>query len=147
MYKVSECVCADVDEPPRSDAGQDVVIQLPTDWAVLDGRDSVDDHAVARYEWTLLRGDTAINMKVRGLGKLPVLLLAGRLELGMLTNRTSVTLVSHFLSVFAESTRLHNASAVATQIRVYYQCSPASAQAAGPVSKCMAVIPLATPKM
>lgn len=56
---------ADVDEPPRSDAGQDVVIQLPTDWAVLDGRDSVDDRGISRYEWTLVKGDTAINMKVR----------------------------------------------------------------------------------
>lgn len=56
---------ADVDEPPRSDAGQDVVIQLPTDWAVLDGRDSVDDHGISRYEWSLIKGDTAINMKVR----------------------------------------------------------------------------------
>lgn len=54
---------ADVDEPPRSDAGQDVVIQLPTDWAVLDGRDSVDDHGIRRYEWSLIKGDTAINMK------------------------------------------------------------------------------------
>lgn len=55
---------AEVDEPPRSDAGQDVVIQLPTDWAVLDGRDSVDDNSISHYEWTLVRGDTAINMKV-----------------------------------------------------------------------------------
>lgn len=55
---------ADGDEPPRSDAGQDVVIQLPTDWAVLDGRDSVDDHGIAHYEWTLIKGDTAIGMKV-----------------------------------------------------------------------------------
>lgn len=55
---------ADVDEPPRSDAGQDVVIQLPTDWAVLDGRDSVDDHGIKHYEWTLIKGDTAIGMKV-----------------------------------------------------------------------------------
>lgn len=53
-----------MDEPPRSDAGQDVVIQLPTDWAILDGRDSVDDHEISHYEWTLVRGDTAINMKV-----------------------------------------------------------------------------------
>ncbi|TNM94756.1 hypothetical protein fugu_017515 [Takifugu bimaculatus] len=53
----------DADEPPRSDAGQDVVIQLPTDWAILDGRDSVDDHEISHYEWTLVRGDTAINMK------------------------------------------------------------------------------------
>lgn len=54
----------DMDEPPRSDAGQDVVIQLPTDWAVVDGRDSVDDHGVTRYEWALVKGDQDINMKV-----------------------------------------------------------------------------------
>lgn len=58
------CDAADADEPPRSDAGQDVVIQLPTDWAVLDGRDSVDDRGINRYDWTLVKGDTAINMKV-----------------------------------------------------------------------------------
>lgn len=55
---------SEADEPPRSDAGQDVVIQLPTDWAILDGRDSVDDHRISHYEWALVRGDTAINMKV-----------------------------------------------------------------------------------
>ncbi|KAJ8385926.1 hypothetical protein AAFF_G00178880 [Aldrovandia affinis] len=54
----------EADEPPRSDAGQDVVIQLPTDWAVLDGRDSVDDHAVISYEWLLIKGDPSVNMKV-----------------------------------------------------------------------------------
>jgi len=52
------------DEPPRSDAGQDVVIQLPTDWAVLDGRDSLDDHGISRYEWTLVKGDPSVSMKV-----------------------------------------------------------------------------------
>ncbi|XP_023666008.2 low-density lipoprotein receptor-related protein 11 [Paramormyrops kingsleyae] len=54
----------DPDEPPRSDAGQDVVIQLPTDWAVLDGRNSVDDHGINRYEWVLIQGDPSISMKV-----------------------------------------------------------------------------------
>lgn len=66
MGRLVTCVLcvAGVDEPPRSDAGQDVVIQLPTDWAVLDGRDSVDDHGIERYEWSLVKGDTAISMKV-----------------------------------------------------------------------------------
>lgn len=54
----------DMDEPPRTDAGQDVVVQLPTDWAVLDGRDSVDDHGVARYEWALVKGNPSVAMKV-----------------------------------------------------------------------------------
>lgn len=43
----------------------DVVIQLPTDWAILDGRDSMDDHGVVRYEWALVKGDPSISMKVR----------------------------------------------------------------------------------
>lgn len=55
---------ADLDEPPRSDAGQDLVVQLPTDWAVLDGRDSTDDHGIAHYQWTLVKGDSSVRMKV-----------------------------------------------------------------------------------
>ncbi|XP_008277256.1 low-density lipoprotein receptor-related protein 11 [Stegastes partitus] len=77
----------DVDEPPRSDAGQDVVIQLPTDWAVLDGRDSVDDHEVSRYEWTLVKGDTAINMKATH----PGLLKISGLQEGVYTFQMTVT--------------------------------------------------------
>ena len=53
-----------MDEPPRTDAGQDVVVQLPTDWAVLDGRDSVDDHGVAHFEWALVKGNPSVTMKV-----------------------------------------------------------------------------------
>ncbi|MBN3307110.1 LRP11 protein, partial [Amia calva] len=71
------CIRADIDEPPRSDAGQDVVLQLPTDWAVLDGRDSVDDHGITRYEWSLLQGDPSVNMKVTQPG---VLKLSGLQE-------------------------------------------------------------------
>lgn len=77
----------DVDEPPRSDAGKDVVIQLPTDWAVLDGRDSLDDHGVTRYEWALVRGDTAINMKVTH----PGLLKVSDLQEGVYTFQMTVT--------------------------------------------------------
>ncbi|XP_053192702.1 low-density lipoprotein receptor-related protein 11 [Scomber japonicus] len=77
----------EVDEPPRSDAGQDVVIQLPTDWAVLDGRDSVDDHGINNYEWTLVKGDTAINMKVTH----PGLLKISSLQEGVYTFQMTVT--------------------------------------------------------
>ncbi|XP_045916918.1 low-density lipoprotein receptor-related protein 11 [Micropterus dolomieu] len=77
----------EVDEPPRSDAGQDVVIQLPTDWAVLDGRDSVDDHLISNYEWTLVRGDTAINMKATH----PGLLKISGLQEGVYTFQMTVT--------------------------------------------------------
>ncbi|XP_075893945.1 low-density lipoprotein receptor-related protein 11 [Nelusetta ayraudi] len=77
----------DVDEPPRSDAGQDVVIQLPTDWAVLDGRDSVDDHSISHYEWTLIKGDTAIGMKATH----PGLLKVSGLQEGVYTFKMTVT--------------------------------------------------------
>nr|XP_020459537.1 low-density lipoprotein receptor-related protein 11 [Monopterus albus] len=77
----------DVDEPPRSDAGQDVVIQLPTDWAVLDGRDSLDDHGISRYEWTLVKGDTAINMKATH----PGLLKVSGLQEGLYTFQMTAT--------------------------------------------------------
>ncbi|XP_071324122.1 low-density lipoprotein receptor-related protein 11 [Trachinotus anak] len=77
----------EVDEPPRSDAGQDVVIQLPTDWAVLDGRDSVDDHGISHYEWTLVKGDTAINMKATH----PGLLKISGLQEGVYTFQMTVT--------------------------------------------------------
>ncbi|XP_028252550.1 low-density lipoprotein receptor-related protein 11-like [Parambassis ranga] len=77
----------DADEPPRSDAGQDVVIQLPTDWAVLDGRDSVDDHGINHFEWTLVKGDTAINMKATH----PGLLKISGLQEGVYTFQMTVT--------------------------------------------------------
>ncbi|KAJ1155967.1 hypothetical protein NDU88_008692 [Pleurodeles waltl] len=61
-----------IDEPPRSNAGQDVVLQLPTDWVILDGRESIDDHGIIRYEWNLLHGDPSLDMKVPQPGMLQV---------------------------------------------------------------------------
>ncbi|XP_021093671.1 low-density lipoprotein receptor-related protein 11 isoform X2 [Heterocephalus glaber] len=55
----------DQDAPPLSKAGQDVVLHLPTDEVILDGRESSDDHAIVQYEWTLLQGDPSVNMKVQ----------------------------------------------------------------------------------
>lgn len=52
------------DAPPLSKAGQDVVLHLPTDEVILDGRKSSDDHAIIQYEWTLLQGDPSVDMKV-----------------------------------------------------------------------------------
>ncbi|XP_062497748.1 low-density lipoprotein receptor-related protein 11 isoform X1 [Pezoporus occidentalis] len=52
------------DEPPRCKAGQDIVLQLPVDWVLLDGRESSDDHGIVQYEWTLLQGDSSVEMKV-----------------------------------------------------------------------------------
>uniref|UniRef100_A0A8C0SQI4 LDL receptor related protein 11 n=1 Tax=Canis lupus familiaris TaxID=9615 RepID=A0A8C0SQI4_CANLF len=56
--------------PPLSKAGQDVVLHLPTDGVVLDGRESTDDHAIVQYEWTLLQGDPSVDMKVPQSGTL-----------------------------------------------------------------------------
>ncbi|GAA6099383.1 low-density lipoprotein receptor-related protein 11 [Tachysurus ichikawai] len=77
----------ELDEPPRSDAGMDVVIQLPTDWAILDGRDSMDDHGVVRYEWALVKGDPSVNMKVTH----PGLLKLSGLREGVYTFQMTVT--------------------------------------------------------
>ncbi|MEJ1275380.1 low density lipoprotein receptor-related protein 11 [Cricetulus griseus] len=52
------------DEPPLSKAGKDVVLHLPTDGVILDGRESTDDHAIVHYEWTLKQGDPSVDMKV-----------------------------------------------------------------------------------
>ncbi|XP_029879083.1 low-density lipoprotein receptor-related protein 11 isoform X1 [Aquila chrysaetos chrysaetos] len=52
------------DEPPRCKAGQDVVLQSPVDWVLLDGRESSDDRGIVQYEWTLLQGDSSVEMKV-----------------------------------------------------------------------------------
>ncbi|XP_054992075.1 low-density lipoprotein receptor-related protein 11 [Sorex araneus] len=52
------------DEPPLSKAGKDVVLHLPTDGVILDGRESSDDHGIIRYTWTLLQGDMSADMKV-----------------------------------------------------------------------------------
>ncbi|KAM3852760.1 low-density lipoprotein receptor-related protein 11 isoform 2-T2 [Vipera latastei] len=54
----------DTDEPPLSKAGEDIILQLPVDWVILDGRESVDDHGITRYEWTLLQGASSVDMQV-----------------------------------------------------------------------------------
>ncbi|XP_077206172.1 low-density lipoprotein receptor-related protein 11 [Paroedura picta] len=51
------------DDPPVSKAGKDIVLQLPVDWVILDGRESFDDHGIIQYEWTLLQGAPSIVMK------------------------------------------------------------------------------------
>ncbi|XP_056422669.1 low-density lipoprotein receptor-related protein 11 [Hyla sarda] len=77
----------DADKPPNSNAGQDVVLQLPVDWVILDGRESSDDHAIVRYEWTLLQGDPLVEMKVPQPGTLRL----SHLQEGMYTLQLTVT--------------------------------------------------------
>ncbi|NWI01227.1 LRP11 protein, partial [Tichodroma muraria] len=52
------------DEPPQCKAGQDLVLQSPVDWVLLDGRESSDDHGIVHYEWTRLQGDSSVEMQV-----------------------------------------------------------------------------------
>ncbi|KAM6323977.1 low-density lipoprotein receptor-related protein 11 [Aegotheles albertisi] len=52
------------DKPPQCKAGQDIVLQSPVDWVLLDGRESSDDRGIVQYEWTLLQGDSSVEMKV-----------------------------------------------------------------------------------
>uniref|UniRef100_A0A8C3Y5Y8 Low-density lipoprotein receptor-related protein 11 n=1 Tax=Catharus ustulatus TaxID=91951 RepID=A0A8C3Y5Y8_CATUS len=52
------------DEPPQCKAGQDIVLQSPVDWVLLDGRESSDDHGIVHYEWALLQGDSSVEMQV-----------------------------------------------------------------------------------
>ncbi|KAM9316689.1 low-density lipoprotein receptor-related protein 11 [Gastrophryne carolinensis] len=75
------------DKPPISNAGEDVVLQLPVDWVILDGRESTDDHAIVRYEWALLRGDPLVEMKYPQPGTLKLL----HLQEGVYTLQLTVT--------------------------------------------------------
>ncbi|KAK1337947.1 hypothetical protein QTO34_001050 [Cnephaeus nilssonii] len=75
------------DEPPLSKAGEDVVVRLPTDGLVLDGRESTDDHAIVQYEWTLLQGDPSVDMKVPQSGTLKL----SHLQEGRYTFQLTVT--------------------------------------------------------
>ncbi|XP_048391718.1 low-density lipoprotein receptor-related protein 11 isoform X2 [Stegostoma tigrinum] len=75
------------DEVPHCDAGQDVVLLLPTDWVLLDGRGSADDRGIVRYEWTLLQGDPSVDMK----SPQPGMLRLSGLREGMYVIQLSVT--------------------------------------------------------
>ncbi|KAM8947245.1 low-density lipoprotein receptor-related protein 11 [Pelodytes ibericus] len=75
------------DKPPHSNAGQDVVLQLPIDWVILDGRESTDDHAIVGYDWTLLRGDPLVDMKVPQPGTVKL----SHLQEGVYTLQLTVT--------------------------------------------------------
>ncbi|KAM6181783.1 low-density lipoprotein receptor-related protein 11 [Erethizon dorsatum] len=77
----------DWDAPPLSKAGQDVVLHLPTDEVILDGRESSDDHAIVQYGWTLLQGDPSVNMKVPQPGTLKL----SHLQEGTYTLQLTVT--------------------------------------------------------
>ncbi|KAM4866031.1 low-density lipoprotein receptor-related protein 11 [Thomomys bottae] len=77
----------DEDMPPLSKAGKDVILHLPTDGVILDGRESTDDHAIVKYEWVLLQGDSSVDMKVPQPGTLKL----SHLQEGEYTFQLTVT--------------------------------------------------------
>lgn len=64
FHHVTKLLCLETDEPPHSKAGKDIILQLPIDWVILDGRESIDDHGIIQYEWALLQGAPSFDMKV-----------------------------------------------------------------------------------
>ena len=49
----------EIDNPPVAKAGQDVIIKLPVDAAILYGNSSFDDHPEMAYEWAKISGPVA----------------------------------------------------------------------------------------
>jgi hypothetical protein len=65
----------EVDYPPVANAGEDVIIHLPTSVVMLDASKSTDDRNITSWEWTRGEGaDLAVDMKNT---RSPVLQLSG----------------------------------------------------------------------
>ena len=50
-------VMEEKDYPPTANAGEDIILYLPTNEVILHGNQSSDDHGIASWEWTLNEGD------------------------------------------------------------------------------------------
>ncbi|KAG8123734.1 hypothetical protein E2320_019068 [Naja naja] len=87
LEPTSHSPALETDEPPLSKAGEDIILQLPVDWVILDGRESVDDHGITRYEWTLLQGASSVDMQVPQPGTLKL----SHMEEGKYTLQLTVT--------------------------------------------------------
>ncbi|KAE8602274.1 hypothetical protein XENTR_v10013931 [Xenopus tropicalis] len=111
------------DEPPHSNAGQDVVLQLPVDWVILDGRESSDDHAIIRYDWTLLLGDPLVQMKVPQPGTLKLSnLQEGVYNLQLTVTDTSGQKSSDNVSVSVLAEERHGTDCTGTCSRYQFIC-------------------------
>ena len=51
-YQICVSLCTEEDYKPNANAGPDVEIKLPINFAILNGSGSTDDHGIASYEWT-----------------------------------------------------------------------------------------------
>lgn len=60
--KVHVFVKAPTNLPPVANAGQNVTINLPQTWAVLNGSQSTDDIKIVQYLWKLVSGPTVVNI-------------------------------------------------------------------------------------
>ena len=47
-------------QSPVADAGEDLIIKLPTNTVILDGTGSTDDVGIAKYRWRLKSGDDSL---------------------------------------------------------------------------------------
>lgn len=48
--------------PPKASAGQNVTINLPQNWVLLNASDSTDDGKIIKYEWTQVSGPSTANI-------------------------------------------------------------------------------------
>lgn len=60
--KVNVFVKLPTNQPPIARAGQNVTINLPQNWAILNGSTSTDDIKIRDYKWTQLFGPTSVTI-------------------------------------------------------------------------------------
>lgn len=54
----------DEDKFPTAKAGRDIVVQ-PNDTVTLNGIESWDDKVITSYKWSLVKGDSTVEITVR----------------------------------------------------------------------------------
>ena len=53
----------ETDNPPKANAGADIIVHLPTNEVQLNGNQSIDDHKIVNWEWTLNDNKLAADTK------------------------------------------------------------------------------------
>lgn len=67
---------ADSNSPPKANAGGDHTVELPVDVLVLNGSQSWDDLAIAKWLWTREPTSLAIGSIIAGTDTSPVLMVS-----------------------------------------------------------------------
>lgn len=68
--------CLDSNSPPKANAGGDHIVELPVDVLVLNGSQSRDDLAIAKWLWTREPTSLAIGSIIAGTDTSPVLMVS-----------------------------------------------------------------------